>query len=164
MESHFLTQAWRARWCGLGRQTAAPFFARVCCSPNPAPLEPPCNLSVVSCAELVAACLQVGGLFSSCSNPGAATPHSLFKMYSKVAAATANPYLLRSFQTQTRDDQIRIPLLREPTVTTTAFAPARRRTDSPPRASFRVLNQSAPRSKSGGFTLSLTSLSTNPKS
>lgn len=47
------------------------------------------------CAELVAAILQKGGLLSSASNPGAATPESLHQMYSKRAAATANPWVLR---------------------------------------------------------------------
>ena len=48
------------------------------------------------CAELVAAVLKVGGLMSLDSNPGSATPHSLWKTYSKMGAATANPYTLRS--------------------------------------------------------------------
>ena len=50
------------------------------------------------CAELVAAILQVGGLMHSESNPGAATPYSLYKLYSQQAAATANPYTLRAVQ------------------------------------------------------------------
>ena len=48
------------------------------------------------CAELVAAALQVGGLMASDSNPGAATPASLFKLYSTQAAAHGNPFLLRN--------------------------------------------------------------------
>ena len=43
------------------------------------------------CAELVAAILQQGGLMSSDSNPGSATPCSLYKLYASRAAATANP-------------------------------------------------------------------------
>ena len=47
------------------------------------------------CAELVAACLQVGGLMSSDSKPGSATPHSLYKMYKRQGAVMANPCTLR---------------------------------------------------------------------
>ena len=32
------------------------------------------------------------------SNPGAATPYGLYKLYAKQAAATANPYTLRAVQ------------------------------------------------------------------
>lgn len=44
----------------------------------------------------MAATLQVGGLLSTCSNPGAATPHSLWKLYKDQAAAAANPFTLRN--------------------------------------------------------------------
>ena len=47
------------------------------------------------CAELVAGCLQAGGLLNRASNPSAATPHSLYKLYRGQAAAAANPYTLR---------------------------------------------------------------------
>ena len=47
------------------------------------------------CAELVAACLQRGGLMSADSNPGAATPHSLYKLYKRQGAIMANPCTLR---------------------------------------------------------------------
>lgn len=47
------------------------------------------------CAELVAACLQVGGLMARDSRPGAATPQSLYKLYRNVGAATANLCFLR---------------------------------------------------------------------
>ena len=47
------------------------------------------------CAELVAACLQVGGLMARDSRPGAATPQSLYKLYRNAGAATANPCFLR---------------------------------------------------------------------
>jgi hypothetical protein len=50
------------------------------------------------CAELVAACLQSGGLLSMDSNPGAATPESLHKLYSAHATATANPCVMRRIQ------------------------------------------------------------------
>ena len=117
------------------------------------------------CAELVAAILQRGGLLSRDSNPGAATPYSLYNMYSKQAAATANPYTLRGMNLTlggqpmatrpgraTRED--RVPLLDAPsesastlatplqplrTGVTTSSAP-RGRADSPPRASFKVVS------------------------
>ena len=47
------------------------------------------------CAELVAACLKAGGLMHPASNPGAATPHSLYKMYKAQGAVMANPCTLR---------------------------------------------------------------------
>lgn len=50
------------------------------------------------CAELVAAALQVGGLLSKESNPGAATPASLYKLFKHRAAVTANMYTLRHVQ------------------------------------------------------------------
>lgn len=46
------------------------------------------------CAELVASALQAGGLLAADANPGAATPQSLHELYSKRAAATANPFVL----------------------------------------------------------------------
>lgn len=47
------------------------------------------------CAELVAACLKVGGLMSRDSNPGNATPASLHALYKTRGAVQANPYTLR---------------------------------------------------------------------
>ena len=47
------------------------------------------------CAELVAACLQAGGLMSRDSKPGAATPHSLYKMYKQTGAIQANMCTVR---------------------------------------------------------------------
>lgn len=49
------------------------------------------------CAELVAAVLKKGGLMSPTSNPGAATPESLYQLYKSKAAVTGNPFVLRSF-------------------------------------------------------------------
>jgi hypothetical protein len=43
--------------------------------------------------------LKKGGLMDHTSNPGDATPESLHKMYSKKAATTGNPTLLRDAQT-----------------------------------------------------------------
>jgi hypothetical protein len=51
------------------------------------------------CAELVAAVLKKGGLMDQSSNPGAATPESLHTMYSRRAATTGNPTLLRDVTT-----------------------------------------------------------------
>jgi len=47
------------------------------------------------CAELVAACLQVGGLMSPNSATGSATPSSLYKLYKDSGAVAANPCTLR---------------------------------------------------------------------
>ena len=47
------------------------------------------------CAELVAAVLQRGGLLSPHSNPGAATPENLHRLYKPLAAVHANPFMLR---------------------------------------------------------------------
>ena len=43
--------------------------------------------------------LRKGGLMDQSSNPGAATPESLHSMYSKRAATTGNPTLLRDVTT-----------------------------------------------------------------
>jgi hypothetical protein len=50
------------------------------------------------CSELVAATLQAGGLMSLDSNPGSATPQSLYKLYSKSAATTGNAFLMRQIK------------------------------------------------------------------
>lgn len=50
------------------------------------------------CAELVAAILQEGGLLDRSSNPGGATPQSLYTLYVSRAASTANPYALKQLQ------------------------------------------------------------------
>jgi hypothetical protein len=131
------------------------------------------------CAELVAAVLKAGGMLSPDSNPGSATPHSLYKLYSKQAAATANPYTLRQSTKLSLNSVIgqRLPqqvhAQQVPLLGASAGATAhiggrhgghggsqRRRSDSPPRASFRVLS-AAPTKPQPGFQhlgLSLTSL------
>ena len=122
------------------------------------------------------------------SNAGAATPFSLYKLYSKQAAATANPYTLRqvggglNFNTLVHSqpgqpgraaDPARQSLL-APTqlqlgglTAASAAVPvnggsARRRDNSPPRASFRVLSSTGSSglqpSRGPGLTISLTSL------
>ena len=55
-------------------------------------------VSQVFCAELVAAILQEGGLLDRSSNPGGATPQSLYTLYVSRAASTANPYALKQLQ------------------------------------------------------------------
>jgi hypothetical protein len=54
------------------------------------------DLNSFYCAELVAACLQAGGLMAPNSNPGQATPYSLYRTYSQVAAVAGNPFTLRT--------------------------------------------------------------------
>ena len=136
------------------------------------------------CAELVAAILKQGGLLSQESNPGAATPHSLYKLYSKQAAATANPFVLRQAASRLSlnsvvssrpclmpagpSNSMTAPLLggggvaASPTATLAKShglgGSARRHSDSPPRASFKLL--AAPRTAvpQKGLTISLNSL------
>lgn len=150
------------------------------------------------CAELVAAVLKAGGLMSADSNPGAATPHSLYKLYSKQAAATANPFTLRQVGGPTGAGLLKgltglAPPGTQPTaeregllstnglghgfvtpaplgLNLAAPAPqhsrhalggsARRHSDSPPRASFKVMSHGCAQlsSASAGITLSLSSL------
>lgn len=105
---------------------------------------------------------------SSECNPGAATPYGLYKMYSKQAAATANPYTLRavsglSFGGPLRSD--RQPLLApEPPAAprrlalSVATSTGRRQNESPPRASFRVFTSDDAPVGSQGIRLSLNSL------
>jgi hypothetical protein len=133
------------------------------------------------CAELVAACLQQGGLMNPDSKPGAATPYSLYKMYKSQGAIMANPCTLRQ--------QFGLPASRPHTAATapllanahhaaramqfdmqslvsqsrsSSSSGSRRRSDSPPRMQFKVIQARGvdPRS-SGPVTLSLSSLSMN---
>ena len=117
-----------------------------------------------SLAELVAAILKVGGLMDSTSNPGSATPETLFRTYKDRAAVTANPYVLRGMQnasglsfattvgTSVRDALSEQAAERESLLQQRAIMapmptlrPAqhtigeRRRTDSPPRGHFKVI-------------------------
>ena len=132
------------------------------------------------CAELVAAILKQGGLLSQESNPGAATPYSLYKLYSKQAAATANPFTIRqaagklslnsviSPRPQTvsgfpMEPSVSTPLLgagiSAPSKSYTLGGSARRHSDSPPRASFKLL-AAAPKTPQPqkALTISLNSL------
>lgn len=134
------------------------------------------------CAELVAAILKQGGLISTDSNPGAATPYSLYKLYSKQAAATANPYALRQmnsgltlntlggggFPSKSQENSAANVHAQNlgsflytgivPELPLNTGGSARRRVDSPPRASFKVLAAGQQTSTAPGLTLSLTSL------
>lgn len=57
------------------------------------------------CAELVAAILREGGLLDRNSNPGAATPQSLYELYKGRAASTANPHTLHTLQVMQQQQQ-----------------------------------------------------------
>jgi hypothetical protein len=114
------------------------------------------------CAELVAAVLKVGGLMSMDSNPGAATPYSLFKTYSKSGAATANPFVLRAVNNLS-DRQSLLPISMPRSGLPPHARPlpvAAKRRQSPPRAAFRNLTLGAPRTGPvpGTVVLTLNSL------
>lgn len=64
--------------------------------PQSKPTIPTITLFVSVSTELVAATLKYGGVMSQDSNPGAATPQSLFHLYEGRAATTGNPYVLRT--------------------------------------------------------------------
>jgi hypothetical protein len=114
------------------------------------------------CAELVAAVLKVGGLISTDSNPGAATPYSLYKTYSKSAAATANPFVLRTVNSLS-DRQSLLPISMPRSGLPPHARPlpvAAKRRQSPPRAAFRNLTLGGPRTTAvpGTVVLTLNSL------
>ena len=131
------------------------------------------------CAELVAACLKVGGLMSSDSNPGAATPHSLYKMYKRQGAVMANPCTLRQQfgSMPVRPLTLSAPSTSRPAAPTHGAVPparnfqinsvvgrptsdTRRRSDSPPRMEFKTLQPRASDSRAvHAIELSLASLS-----
>lgn len=89
---------------------------------------------------------------SSTSNPGAATPQSLHRLYKNQAAVTANPYTLRQFSAsgvRAPEQQRLIGFhgmmdrpLRSPSYPSTSLSRAtpRKRGDSPPRASFQCVS------------------------
>lgn len=136
------------------------------------------------CAELVAACLQHGGLMSRDSQTGAATPHSLYKMYKQVGAVQANPYALRqkfgmnqrtiqSLRDNISNTLVPRPLAfdAQPLVAARAYnsppqpqrSRVQQRSDSPPRMAFKVIqaraNPNPSCSTPGSISLSLSSLS-----
>jgi len=103
------------------------------------------------CAELVASILKQGGLMSSNSNPGAATPESLHRLYKNNAAMTANPYTLRQFSSLSQDtcayprQVIGFRGLLEDAnhherAVTTARTKHKRSDGSPPRATFQCIS------------------------
>ena len=128
------------------------------------------------CAELVAACLQAGGLMSRDSTPGSATPYSLYKMYKSAGAMQANPCTLRREFGTSRPLALMGP---RPSLGATiaaqpvalqmsqpmrAVAPSRGRSDSPPRMQFKVLQargQAPEQASLGAISLSLASLNMN---
>jgi len=146
------------------------------------------------CAELVAACLKVGGLMSADSNPGAATPYSLYKLYKAQGAVMANPCTLRqefgamavrplalcappavsmSVPTPLGASQLAAAThraspadrgFRVASLGATPAPPMRRRSDSPPRMQFKVLQSRSTAVDARGvgtLQLSLTSLNMN---
>lgn len=135
------------------------------------------------CAELVAAILKEGGLMEQSSNPGSATPELLHRLYKDRAAATANPYLLRDFQTASslsfhatignshaaeRESLLQTRAIAQPQQRAGLSIQQlgeRRRADSPPRGHFRCVSNSnavqfrdAVRTTKTGLTLTLNSL------
>lgn len=135
------------------------------------------------CAELVAACLQIGGLMSPESKPGAATPQSLYRLYKNSGAVAANPCALRrefggggggatvgplrphTFNivprpaTMTSSGEVSVKFANRPPP-----APSRGRALTPPRMAFRVMSsghgsQAASHGGNGSLSLSLASLS-----
>lgn len=70
------------------------------------------------CAELIAATLQVGSLLALDSNPGAATPESLYRLYKDSAACAGNPYVLRKIASDMNSERV----LRQPQYNRHPFA------------------------------------------
>lgn len=103
------------------------------------------------CAELVASVLKAGGLLSQTSNPGAATPQSLHRMYRKQAAVTANPYVLRGLsgvRAAPTSETARLigfgnMLERSDASSKSRSFTQRRRDQSPPRATFHCIGGKA---------------------
>ena len=102
------------------------------------------------CAELVASVLKKGGLMSRASNPGSATPQSLWQMYKGKAAVTGNPFVLRNVAAQhvqkagvsANPVAFSIPLKQSAPLAATRTKTTSRRSDSPPRASFKLVSVS----------------------
>ena len=187
--SPFPARGWRARSSGRARQlvTTGSDLSRFELTDRCPPLHThththPCRVLLRRfCAELVAACLQEGGLLNRESNPGAATPHSLFKLYKGQAATTANPYTLRNqFSMPSGRPMHRVqsapprrPILeqRQPLLTPDPGMPmgaqppsqrgvdrGRQRPDSPPRAGLKIVSAGAVPRCDTTLTLSLNSL------
>ena len=140
------------------------------------------------CAELIAACLQHGGLMSRDSKTGAATPHSLYKLYKSQGAMQANPYTLRqqfgmnhrtmsSLSSQLSHSSSPVSASAQPVAfnmnslaasrqagVVSDNSSSRTRSDSPPRQAFRVIQPRGVTSDTrsiGVIPLSLASLNMN---
>lgn len=75
------------------------------------------------------------------SNPGAATPQSLHALYKNQAAATANPYTLRQFTTPSvLKECLKKPLDFHGLLDGVTAPMPRRKSGSPPRASFKCVS------------------------
>jgi hypothetical protein len=99
------------------------------------------------CAELVAACLQVGGLMSRDVMPGECTPKKIHSMFRGNAAVSANPFTLRREFGSTKRSGARHLFDPKSTKTTNAVSVPRPFPDAhtnPPRQAFRLVNQVAP--------------------
>lgn len=163
------TWAWPGASSSRARPTASPSSAPV----RPAPHQRHLRLLTrhAARAELVAAILKKGGLMcahppaapcaparlsdwrcalerSAASNPGAATPESLHRLYKNQAAVTANPYTLRQFNSNARTGFSAKSIGFSAILSGAPGPPAprykrqesRKRGDSPPRQSFRYVN------------------------
>ena len=89
---------------------------------------------------------------SAGSNPGAATPESLHRLYKNQAAATANPYTLRQFSSKARHGLVPRSIGFGSMLSKVSSAPspethnrreAGKRCSSPPRQSFRYVSLGA---------------------
>lgn len=87
---------------------------------------------------------------SPTSNPGAATPESLHRLYKNQAAATANPYTLHNFASHSLTESEKHGLLggfdgsnsNFRSTSSSSSSMSRKRGGSPPRASFRCVSKS----------------------
>jgi len=85
---------------------------------------------------------------SAGSNPGAATPESLHRLYKNQAAVTANPYTLRQFNSNSRPAAAPMSIGFSAMLSGASGPPpprykrqeSRKRGGSPPRQSFRYVS------------------------
>jgi len=123
------------------------------------------------CAELVAAALKVGGLLSTDSRTGEATPKSLHSIYKSQGAASGNPCVVRqSFHlprtahahfAPNSSVQLDMKSLTAPSRGIAGATCSWRRTDSPPRTAFRVISagqRTHSSAATNGVTISLSRL------
>ena len=50
------------------------------------------------CAELIVSALQAGGLMDRASNPGSASPESIYRAFANCGTTTGNPFTLRNIR------------------------------------------------------------------